>query len=550
MAADYSNLAAVHQVIVDAVNRGAATTVAAINDAAAREIGVQQASGDGLRASIDALRSTLEGLKGGGGKGPSSPKGKKKGDSPWSDAEWKRGPSQDLSGITKSIAAFKRQRDAAKEAGKAGKSSGGGGAAGTDKDPVKTTEAGNKSLKLLAKNMGISRAQLKAPLTAGGLELTKLALGQRGMAMLSMLEMKAQLQLRQLFKGIDPSPVIRGAARFLQIFDKASVTGAALSGIFTRTFTALFGGAERAGDLAHTVFQGMVLGALTFEDAILEARIALYPFTSALEDAIGPGDDFQAAAYLGEAAVAALGVAAVSAAIPIVAIAGAFKSASIALEQLNKLRKEWDSGSAGLIIGKLKSDLGIGPKGDPAAEADARARASFAAQQRRNGEDVGGIPPAPPPLLQRPPETAEAGRAGGKAFADGVAAGARAGTPLADAAGQLLGKALDAGYRAATETHSPSRVAYRSAEHYPEGVVNAVEDGQGDVRRAMDGVGPGSMSKSGGGAGGGPVQVTVIHQWPAGVASSARPALEAAADRGTLLGIRAACQALGVSVAL
>lgn len=416
------------------------------------------------------------------------------------------------------LAKMRATGTAAKETARAVAGIGGGSA-----KPIETIEAGNKGLKLLAKNLGISKAQLRAPLTAGAIELSKLALGVRGMAQLSAIETRAGFQLRSLFKGIDPSPVIRGADRLSQVFNKTSVTGKALEGIFGRAFGYLFGQVEKLAPYAHTAFQGMVLAALTLENGWLRASIALQPLTDAIEEAVGPIDEMQASAYVGAAAIGAVALAAAPAALTVAAVAVAFKAVAAAIEQATKLYKEWDSAAVG------KAKLGVGTQ------------ESEGAHGIHTGADYDremAARHAAPAALTRPAEILDPGTktgeeaakatATGKAYSEGLAAGVRAGAGDVKDAASEVAALIDQAVRIKTQTHSPSAVAFATGTQQPAGLAGGIRDGTPEVRKAAAEMGAASNEGGASGSGSrgsppsatpGPISLSIVNNWPAGVAA-------------------------------
>lgn len=426
--------------------------------------------------------------------------------------------------------------------------------------PVRFLEAGSASAKLLAKKAGISKAELRAPVAAGALDLTKLALGQRGMAQLGAVEQRAAQNFKALFRGIDPSPVVRGADRFLQVFNKSSVTGKTLEGIFQRSFTSLFTSLEKLAPYAQTAFQGMVLSALYLEEGWLRARIALFPLTEAIGDFIDPTTRMKIAAASGGIAVAAMGYAAAGAAAPFLAAAAAIGALIV---QVQALDKEWDSSSLGQIKKKFALDTGDKSRGDQEKEQQSDSRAAYEAAQIRFAKEraakasAGGAPPGTTTAepTGAPANTAAAGKVDGKAFADGVAAGARDGIPGVTAAGADVAKAVDAGTRAGGKIKSPSKLTRETGREFPAGTALGIRDGAGEVQAAADA----SMVPQTGGGGGqrgaspqasGKVEITIINQWPAAIATAARADIETMVDVAIHKAVRAALQSLAMPTGL
>jgi hypothetical protein len=318
------------------------------------------------------------------------------------------------------------------------------------------------------------------------MSLARLALGYRGMARLQALGYRTEIQMRQMFRGVDPAPALRAADRFLtSLFSQGSVAGRALSGLLTRGFNGFFSFLERAQPYATAFFQGMILGALQAENTWLRLRLALLPVTSALGDAIGPMNGVKLAAGAGAVTLGAMALAAAGAAAPFVAAAAAV-GAFIA--QLQALRAEWDSlPDFSLIKRKVGQDLGFTSQDDADKAAQMRARGEFERAQARFAAERGkAAPPGAPPVAPPPASAAArpAGQVTGKAFAEGVVAGMNAGASAVEAAGGALAKAADRGVRAKGQIRSPSKLTERSGREFPAGVVRGVDAGAGDVEDA------------------------------------------------------------------
>jgi hypothetical protein len=423
---------------------------------------------------------------------------------------------------------------------------GGGGGAGAPKD-----------LKYLLKSAGIGKAALGAIGTAGALELTKLALGLRGMAQLQAITARTGLQVRRLFAGVDSMPAIRAADRFFQIFDQRTVSGKAIASTLTGMFNGIFAGVEKAEPYVSAFFKGMLIGALNVQTAWFQLRLALLPVTDAIEDAVGPLASIESAADMGKVAFVGLGVAAAVAAAPIVAIGAAVMAVSKAFEQLQKLVKEIEG--AGGAMGALRdiakynmtSGLSQGSKDkmsqDEGRRAFDEAQARFA-RERADKAKAAGAPAVP----TGDPKAAEAsGSATGQAFAQGVVKGVDTGAAAASDAGKRIATAVDQGVRAGGQIHSPSAVTRETAKNFALGAAQGIDDGAGVVQAAADrSLVPQGSGGSAGAArgGGGPTQITVTHLWPAGSLASQRSDIEAAAEAGTWKALRAAGLQLGVSV--
>ena len=308
---------------------------------------------------------------------------------------------------------------------------------------------------------------------AGAASLARLAMGYQGMARLQALGYRTQIQMRQLFRGVDSTPAVRAADKFLQsIFNPASAAGKALSGIFTRAGNGLAKGLEDAQPIATKAFQALILGGLELENRWMELRIAAYPVTSAIGDMVGPTLDMADAANIGAVAVGALGLAAVGASAPFIAMATAI---GVAYDQYRKMKAEFAAGgdralnNAKIVKkfgeGSWEADVAYGTaKTNDTPQEKAAAKRARDEWNRANG----------------------LGEASGEAYSAGVAKGVANGADAAAAAGGAVADAVDARFRAKAEIKSPSKRAERSARHIPEGTAIGLEKGAADVQAAAD----------------------------------------------------------------
>lgn len=328
-----------------------------------------------------------------------------------------------------------------------------------------------KWARYLLKQAGVSKAAMRAPVVAAALDLTKLAMGQRGIMMLQALEQRAMAQGRQLFRGVDSSPVTRAADRFLQMLNPMSATGKALSSIFSNVFNGLFGSIEKIEPLARAFAKGLVIGALNVETAWYELRIAMLPVTNAIEDALGPIDGISVAATAGGVALGAMAIYAGATVAPFVAGAAAV---GLLTKQILDLKSAWDSANPGKIAEAASKIGGFG-----AAQAGAFGQQAGGAIRERLGFAPAGVEP--------PANDVNMGKAGatsGMAYVNAVAAVVSAGAGAVGKAGEALGASLDQGTRGALKIKSPSKVGEETGGQYPAGLARGVDAGAGDVATA------------------------------------------------------------------
>lgn len=331
----------------------------------------------------------------------------------------------------------------------------------------------------LAKGAALAGGAALGVAGAGG--LTKLALGYKGVMALQGVSYRLGLSFRSLFSGINPAPVVRAATAFADQFKKTSVLGHALEGLFTRSFGTLFAGVEKATPYAIAFTQGVVLGFLHVENAILRARLAVAPYTAGLEKAMGATDGLAVAADLGVVALGGIAIAAAAAAAPFLPYAAAIGAVVAALGQLNALQKEWDNNSGAQIWAKLKQDLGGAatlPKG------------------MTTGAEYDKLHPA-----TASPKAATASMEAGKQIAAGVAKGMDAGAPEVAAAGGRLAGAADKGIRTKAKINSPSRMTEEDGRHMGDGAIRGLDKSGPGVQAAAERNLVPNVAGMGGGAG-------------------------------------------------
>lgn len=450
--------------------------------------------------------------------------------SPWA------GPlrvNQQVPDIYRAVGAYKAEQQAAEKAKKA-------------KDSLAKTAA-EKAASGAGTMAGGAKMALGAAGGAAGVMglagLGKLALGYQGMARLQALGFRTQIQMRQIFSGVDSSPATRAADRFLNsIFSKGSATGKALEGLFGRTATSLFGGLEKAQPYVTAFFQGMVLAGLYIENAALRVRLATLPMTLAIEDTIGPTNGMKIAAAGGAVALIALTGAATGAAAPFVA-AGA--AVSFLVAQIQQLKAEWDGDALrkqvrkDFSFGFIDDDKAKGPGEGESAGGRSRAEVDAINRERRLAmvSEGGGK------------EQESAGSSSGRMYAAGVEKGLDAGADAAARAGGRLAKKVDTGFRNEAEIRSPSRKAEETASYIPQGTVRGLDKGAASVQAAAERLSPKMPGASAGGPSSGtPSASIVIHNHFPELKSGDRGSIEAALDAAFERGVRHVAQALGIPV--
>lgn len=291
--------------------------------------------------------------------------------------------------------------------------------------------------------------------SAGVAALTPLALGWRGMAQLQFITFRTTFMLRRLFSGVDPSPVVRAYDRLTRGLDKTTVTGRILSGILTRGFNGFFSLIERAQPYVTSFGQGVLYGMLKVEAAFIRVRIAMLPYTDALEDLLGDqdrvGDAFDAGAALAEYFGTGLAVAAVGASFLAKAlgfVVDRFKDISKLPSNVLKLLEK---------LSGQETDVGRGDRGK-----------GFRADNEASRQVALAVPDAASASAQSQPL--------GMAMADGMVAGIRAKLAELTAAGEAMPHAVNTGVRKGGQIHSPSGLTRESAHRMGDGVVVGMRD--------------------------------------------------------------------------
>lgn len=391
---------------------------------------------------------------------------------------------------------------------------GAGGAAGAPKD-----------LKYLLKQAGIGRAALGAVGTAAALEMTKLALGYRGMAQLQALTTKAGFQIRQLFRGVDPSPVVRATDRFFQLFNQATPAGKALASMFDHAFNGLFRLVERVEPELSKMAKGGIIVALKLEQSWYELQLAALPLTAAIgdiSDALG-GLDWDTEGMMGWKST-------------VDEIAGITKAAASAIRTMAETLRDFNIGGKEQLAINAKRNLGMVSEGE------------YERQRRENLQGPtwnpkgGGTEFAP----------VGAGFDAGTAFGTGQAKGMRAKIPDVTAAGVELGAAGAQGVRTGADAHSPSRKTEKTGRDMGAGVVVGMDatapDVQASAERSLVPRLP--LGAPAGAASSGPSAARIVielhHHWPAGVDSAKRAAIEDAGEAGTWRALRTIAAQKGI----
>lgn len=368
-------------------------------------------------------------------------------------------------------------------------------------------------LRYLLKQVGVGKAALKAPIVAAGFNLTELALGRKGLAQLQALELRASVQGRQLFAGVDAQPVVRATDRFFQIVNKGTPAGKALSSILSSAFNPFFSAVERAEPYISTFVKGMILGALEVQTAWYDLRLAILPVTEAIASIdAGPVDGLGTAADVATAPFRALAAVIREIGVGYEALArnGVFgaQESQRANDKYNQERAEEASANASRMAGK--------------SQVFERTEGSGGAWQRNEGEEVA-----------RAVQT-------GLDIANGLADGIYTGVPAVAAAGARAGQAAVDGARspAGADAHSPSRKGIKTGRDVGEGLVVGQDASLSDVAAAGARLGAKAVPSAGGAGALAGTGITIA-SLTVQVAVTGGKGAEENARRGANIGVRA-----------
>lgn len=356
----------------------------------------------------------------------------------------------------------------------------------------------------LFKPLMIGAAVVGAAIVGAMGKFAPLALGYQGMARLSMISQVASFNLRRLFVGTNPRPLLDAIQRTGQLLDPRTFTGDQLGQFLRRTSDGVMSALAKAEPYVRLFFKGMLLGAMQVENGFLRFRIAIQPALNLIPKSAGQMATWQIAAMGVKGALAVLGIGATIAAYKGAALAASFVKAglvaggqfavgvlrgavslvqmgasalaatapllpfiaamgavAIAIKQAIDLKKQWDESSATQISNKLKADLGITSK-EEASDAMAKRQGIITGEDYDRKHKLGKYAEPTPASAAPIPKGAEkvaspAGKRVGDAMADGLLAGLKAGEIKASKGGADLVLAAEGGAKAAAEIRSPSR---------------------------------------------------------------------------------------------
>jgi len=446
----------------------------------------------------------------------------------------------------------------------------------TEKGLADTKKETNEKL---FKPLMIGAALVGASLVGAMTKLAPLAIGYQGMARLAMVSQVASFNLRRLFTGTNPGPLLDAIQRTGQLLDPRTFTGDQLGQFLRRTSDGVMGALAKAEPYVRLFFKGMLLGALQVENGFMRFRIAVQPALNLIPKSAGQmatwqiaamgvkgaiavlgigasiaayqgaamaasfaragvvmGIQFVGAAIRGAGALLSLGSSALAATAPMLPFIAAFAAVALAIKQAIDLKKQWDENSSGQIKKRFDEVGFFGPEknavGAMKSNADKRAVAAISAPGAATAAAVpkGGEKVAQP-----------AGMRVGTAMADGLIAGLKASEGKAGEAGAKIVLAAEVGAKGAAEIKSPSRkwrreIGMQLGAGASLGIADSADSMSDAAGRAMPG--PSKVQVGGGfGRGGGIViqQIGPFNGMPSGGESQVRQwvfdAIEDASER-------------------
>jgi len=446
----------------------------------------------------------------------------------------------------------------------------------TEKGLADTKKETNEKL---FKPLMIGAALVGASLVGAMTKLAPLAIGYQGMARLAMVSQVASFNLRRLFTGTNPGPLLDAIQRTGQLLDPRTFTGDQLGQFLRRTSDGVMGALAKAEPYVRLFFKGMLLGALQVENGFMRFRIAVQPALNLIPKSAGQmatwqiaamgvkgaiavlgigasiaayqgaamaasfaragvvmGIQFVGAAIRGAGALLSLGSSALAATAPMLPFIAAFAAVALAIKQAIDLKKQWDENSSGQIKKRFDEVGFFGPEknavGAMKSNADKRAVAAIGAP----GAATAAVIPKGGEKVAQP-----AGMRVGTAMVDGLIAGLNAGNAKAAEAGAKIVLAAEAGAKGEAEIKSPSRkwrreIGMQLGAGASLGIADSADSMSDAAGRAMPG--PGKVQAGGGfGRGGGIViqQIGPFNGMPNGGESQVRQwvfdAIEDASER-------------------
>jgi actin-related protein len=388
-----------------------------------------------------------------------------------------------------------------------------------------TEKAKEKLFGKIGTGVMLAGAAAGAALVGVTAKLAPLALGYMGMARLSMISAQAGFNMRRLFMGTNPKPLLDALQRTGQLIDPRTFTGKTLGDLLTRSANGVFSLLAKAEPYARLFFKGMLYGALQVENAWLRLRIAIQPALNLLPPGIGLMTTFGAGALAVKAAfglmgvgvalgvakaatgLVSFGVSALAATGPLLPLAAAIVGVGLAISQLKELVDQWDDNSLTLIGKKLEEDFTSDEykaKKQKAEDVDRQGR--IGSKYGRGPLMMGGVGATGAPQTAPVPKGAEkqaatAGPPIGKNLGLGIVAGMKDTQAKVEAGGRDLVLAAEGGAKAEAIIRSPSEKWRRQiGRQLGAGAALGLEDSADRIDEAARAAVPGApgMTATGG----------------------------------------------------
>lgn len=377
-----------------------------------------------------------------------------------------------------------------------------------------------------------------------------LAIGAQGMARLSMVSAQASFNLRRLFMGTNPKPLLDAIQRTGQLLDPRTFAGDKLGGLLRRVSDVVMATLAKAEPYVRAFFKGMILGGMQAEVAFLKLRVAIQPALNLLPKGTSGMLALSAGALLvkGSLALASIGMTvatykalamaatfvragiaagtdlamgALRGAAGVLSMARSFAAANpaivigavaigawvVALKQAKDLLDTWDENSLEQIKNKLSVDLGFTKAKEGSNDAMAKRSGITTGDDYDKKYGLGKYAKpseTPAPATKTAQGIAPAsGAKVGTALADGIVAGMKAGEAKVEAGGASLALAAEKGAKAAAEIRSPSRKWKREiAGNMVAGAEAGFEAGAARLADAAGAIMPGAPGVVGAGRSG------------------------------------------------
>lgn len=338
----------------------------------------------------------------------------------------------------------------------------------------KMTETGKIVNEKLYKPLMIGAALVGASLVGAMAKFAPLALGYQGMARLSMVSAQASFNMRRLFMGTNPKPLLDAIQRTGQLLDPRTFTGKALSGLLTRTADGIMASMAKAEPYVRLFFKGMLLGGLQAEGAWLKLRIAVQPLLNMLPKTAGHMLSVHAGAMLVKGS---LGLLAVGAGVSMAKAAGAvltfgravlvatgsmlpyvaaFVALAAAIKQAKDLYDAWDENSAKQIETRFE-ETGLFGEERNAVGAVGGLRGAAARAKVAAGADKPAQMPAPTPPKGAEKQAKPVGQAIGTNLGLGIVDGMKSAQAQVENGARDLVLTAEKGAKDAGEIRSPAR---------------------------------------------------------------------------------------------